>query len=593
VYSEALLKYLPAFLDKQELFLRFYLPEISGEGSELSWTRGEFWDMARRAATVLRRFGLGKGDTFVNAFGNNTPEDMMFRLGATMVGAIPVTLNWQSDSAAQMEYKAAVTECSLMVYDHSFLELTEKNLCEDAVNAGNFLEQITSHLPELPCYDVTNLSEENPMSEDEFLSDLKSSDDRIVIFTSGTTGHPKGARLSYGSYENNNSALGEYLLLSEEPEDASTPGPLFLLINPLHHANSTAVSDMLVRRPHTELLLFPRYGTFYWKGLTECTEKEGDRRRIAPTVARHFDYLDNLLETGALPVEENRLRDAMKKVEFILGSAPVGPTTVERLKRWTGRVPSVRFGSTETCFHVLGTPLCMTDDSRMAAFNRGWDHTPETGYWIGRPHPPLTEVRIVEQVDPEKEGYMRDCLEGEAGYMITAGGNTMTSYVKNEEGTQRVLRDGWYLGLLDVAFQLTNPDDGHIDIYWVGRDSALIIRGGANYACDQINVELGCFIEKRYGMQCGDYDIAVAGLRVHSEHEDSCCVTLELKTDIAEKRAEEIRSTFLQEARKSVSKGAKPDFLRFGEVYRTFKGTIRLQEIKKEWKEDFQKQKKK
>ena len=99
-------------------------------------------------------------------------------------------------------------------------------------------------------------------------------------------------------------------------------------------------------------------------------------------------------------------------------------------------------------------------------------------------------------------------------------------------------------------------------------------------------------MEKRYGMQCGDFDIAVAGLRVLSENENSCCVTLELKTELAEKCAEEIRSTFLNEARKSVSKGAKPDFLRFGEVYRTFKGTIRLQEIKKEWAKDFQKQKK-
>lgn len=587
MYSEALQKYLPAFADRDELFLRYYIPAIDDASSELTWTRGEFWEMAKRAATVLRRFGIGKGDTFANGFGNNTPEDMMFRLGAAMVGAVPVTLNWQADEVGQMAYKIDLTECRLMLHDESFLKLKEPNMSSDA---GNFLEQLKDRFPRLNNYDVTNLSNEIPMREDEFLSDLNSDDDRIVIFTSGTTGHPKGARLSYGNYENNDAALAEYLLLSDSSREFVAPGPLFLLINPLHHANSTAVSDMLVRRPHMELLLFPRYGSFYWKAIMECSEQL-ERRRIAPTVARHFDYLDHLLETGSLPVEEDRLRDAMNKIEFILGSAPVGPTTVDRLRRWTGRIPSVRFGSTETCFHVLGTPLYMDDEQRIEAFNRGWNHTPETGYWIGRPHPPLTEVRIVEQIDPEKEGYMQDCVEGQAGYMVSCGGNLMKSYVKNDEATERVLREGWYLGLLDVAFYLRNPKDGKNDIYWVGRDSALIIRGGANYACDQINVELCSFIEKRYGLPCDDFDVAVAGIRVVSEHEDSCCVTVELKSDLALKCADEIRSTFIVEARKSVSKGAKPDLLRFGEVFRTFKGTIRLQEIKKAWMDDLNSQK--
>ena len=583
VYSEALTKYLPAFSDRNEPFLRVYDPALQGGAPGRSWTRGAFWDMARRAATVLRRFGLGKGDAFVCAYGKNTPEDMMFRLGATMVGAVPVTVNWQADGVEQMAYKIGLTECRLMLHDASFLELTAPEMTADL---GDFGAQLAARFPEMADYDVARLPEEPPMSEDEFLGDLTSADDRIVIFTSGTTGHPKGARLTYGSYENNDAALGKYLLLDDAGKAPSGKGPLFLLINPLHHANSTAVSDMLVRRAHTEILLFPRYGTFYWKAVAECAE-EGERRRIAPTVARHFDYLEHLLETGALPVDEGRLRSAMKKVEFVLGSAPVGPTTVERLKRWTGRIPSVRFGSTETCFHVLGTPLDLDDGRRMAAFERGWSHTPETGYWIGRPHPPLTEVRIVEQVDPANDGYMRDCAEGQAGYMVCRGGNVMRAYVKNDEGTTRVLRDGWYLGLLDVAFRLTNPDDGQEDIYWVGRDSALIIRGGANYACDQINVELCRFVETRYGLPCDDFDLAAAGLRLVSEHEDSCCVTMELKSDRALECAEEIRKTFLTEARSSVSKGAKPDFLRFGRVFRTFKGTIRLAEIKKAWMDEF------
>lgn len=576
VYSEALRPYLPAFSHREETFLRWYHPRTGVTVPERSWTRGAFWDMARRAATVLRRFGLGKGDHFVGAYGENSPEDLMFRLGATMVGAVPVTVNWQADGVEEMAYKIGLTECALMVWNPSFLEL--KTPGKDS-EGGDRRKELLERFPRLGDYDASALAGEAPLEETAFLSDLTSADDRIVIFTSGTTGHPKGARLSYGSYENNDAALGRYLELSE-----SLPGPLFLLVNPLHHANSTAVSDMVLRRPHGEVLLMPRYGSFYWKAVAECVE-EGPRRRIAPTVARHFDYLEHLRETCALPVEESRLRQAMEQVEFVLGSAPVGPTTVERLQYWTGRVPCVRFGSTETCFHVLGTPLALEDEARRRAFERGWEHTP-TGYWIGRPHPPLTEVRIVEQVDPEKEGYLRDCAEGQPGYLICRGGNVMTAYVGDDEGTGRVLREGWYLGLLDVAFRCVHPQDGQEDVYWVGRDSALIIRGGANYACDQINGELCRFVEGHYGLPCDDFDLAVAGLRLVSEHEDACCVTLELKSHRARALAEDLRRTFLAEARNAVSKGARPDFLRFGQVFRTFKGTIRLQEIKDAWRQD-------
>lgn len=131
VYSEALSKYLPAFSDRNEPFLRVYDPALQGGAPGRSWTRGAFWDMARRAATVLRRFGLGKGDAFVDAYGKNTPEDMMFRLGATMVGAVPVTVNWQADGVEQMAYKIGLTECRLMLHDASFLELTAPEMTAD------------------------------------------------------------------------------------------------------------------------------------------------------------------------------------------------------------------------------------------------------------------------------------------------------------------------------------------------------------------------------------------------------------------------------------------------------------------------------
>ena len=53
----------------------------------------------------------------------------------------------------------------------------------------------------------------------------------------------------------------------------------------------------------------------------------------------------------------------------------------------------------------------------------GWEHSlrgqPQVGYYIGRPHPPYTEVRLVQSVDPKENGYLVDVANGEPGHLIT------------------------------------------------------------------------------------------------------------------------------------------------------------------------------
>jgi hypothetical protein len=55
-------------------------------------------------------------------------------------------------------------------------------------------------------------------------------------------------------------------------------------------------------------------------------------RVIAPTVSRHFDFLESLVEGGKLGVDPSLFRAVAPVVTFIIGSAPVGPTTIARLQ---------------------------------------------------------------------------------------------------------------------------------------------------------------------------------------------------------------------------------------------------------------------
>ena len=72
-------------------------------------------------------------------------------------------------------------------------------------------------------------------------------------------------------------------------------------------------------------------------------------------------------------------------------------------------------------------------------------------------------------------------------------------------------------------------------------------------------------------------------LKIDSEHEDSCVVTVQLNDALGDRVAEvQARMEGLVQAAKGkVSKGAKPDHVRFGQLPLTFKGTVETKTLKK------------
>ena len=252
---------------------------------------------------------------------------------------------------------------------------------------------------------------------------------------------------------------------------------------------------------------------------------------------------------------------------------------------------SVRFGSTETTLQVSGIPIDLSSDDTMTALKAGWDHMwggePCQGFYIGREHPGFTEVRIVRSIlSGDKTilsgSEMEDCLEGQPGYIITKGGHVMKGYVNQPKLTvEAISKDGWYLNLGDMGFYL-GP---FRDLYWQSRDSQMLIRGGSNYAFEQVNAELAQFIETHYNLPRTSFNVAVCGLRVKSEHEDECCVMIELLTPAAEAQHSNIMDSFIASAKAAVSKGAKPDRVAVGQIPITLsKGTVSVPELVAFWK---------
>lgn len=519
--------------------------------------------MSFRAAGVINRLGLKTGDRFLNGFGGNSPVDLAFRMGAAITGVTPVTLNWQADTPERAAFKASLSCSRLMITDP---------LVPEALIAA-----VRDLNPSILFYDTLKLEDEPVPCELPKFEGPAPQTEKIVIFTSGTTGDPKGVVLSWDNFETNASALRQmFHHLRRGTMD-------LVLVNPFHHTNSTALSDWFFREAGAVIHVLPRYTTPYW-GILARVAEEAEGLVIAPCVSRHFDFLEELDQRGELPVHADHLRKALSKVSFLMGSSPVGPTTVERVIRWTGHPPLVRFGSTETCLQVLGTPAEMDEISVIKAFRAGWERTPSPGFFVGRPHPPFTDAMVVKSITPGERGFMEPCGQSEEGYFVARGRNIMKGYLKDPGATAGVIREGWYLGFGDIGFRLVNPDDGKDDYYWLGRDSSLVIKGGANYSCDQIAAELNAFLRNRYRLEEGSFDLAVAGLRIESEHDDSCCVMLDVSL-LPDNLKKEIANTFLSEASKVVTKGSRPDHLRFGEIPRNFKGAVSIKELKRKWTE--------
>jgi acyl-CoA synthetase (AMP-forming)/AMP-acid ligase II len=567
-YSPAFFDYSQAFKNPDEPFLFTYRFEHDKGMSRLSLTRGEFLSLARKAASALKDHGQGKGSKILHCFGDNDCHDLAFRVAGALMGTIPVTVNWQDDPLERVIYKYHKTGASMVVESPSF----DAELCE----------ALKVNLQGVPFFNTEELEEQQEIPWDDCLDDIDHEFTRIIIFTSGTTGHPKGVQLPYRSYRNNRAALEQMLDINESDHVAA------LVVNPLHHANSTAITDWMLRRSGSHIHLIERYATQYW-AIVHDVAAMGYDCIVAPTVSRHFDFLEELATSNRLPMGLERLQHALSKVDFLLGSAPVGPTTVARLRKYAGRTPLVRFGATETCLQVMGIPRSLSDAARLEIFERGWKHQikgePMPGYYIGRPHKPHTAVRIVKGIARTQEGYLEDVVHGIPGYLITRGDNVMTGYVDDPKATAEVLEGEWYMGLKDIGFALENHRDGQLDYFWVSRDSSLLIRGGANYSCDQINAQLSDFVVQHYKLPRESFSIAVVGLRIDSEHEDACCVTIELIGEAAQELRGAIEASFIEKARVSVSKGARPDYLRFAAIPKTFKGSILMAELKKEYLE--------
>ncbi len=386
------------------------------------YTYGELNERVNRCANGLLALGVCKGDR-VNALLLNTNEMIEALFACAKLGAILVPINVRL-SPQEILYIIQDARASHFIYDERLRPLVDhirmaKTSIQEFIHAGSS--------PHGDDHVYEELIEQASASEPGF--PVFMDDVHMMMYTSGTTGKPKGAMLTHGNTQWN--AINSIHSTPFDNDDIA------LAVAPMFHIGGMSVST-------TPLI---------YKGGTIVLEDMFDPVRILQKI--ETERVTNIFLVPAMwhalmqvPNFENYDISSLRFA--VSGGAPCPITVIEFFQQRD--IPFYEgFGLTETAPFV-----CILDKESSVRKNGS----------VGK-EPMHTSVRIVDPND-------RDVPPGEVGELIVQGPNIMAGYWNKPEETKAAIRNGWfYTG--DLA---KFDDEGFI--YIVDRKKDMIITGGEN-----------------------------------------------------------------------------------------------------------------
>lgn len=398
-------------------------------------TYSEFEDSVSRMATALNELGVKKGDHVAFLLGN-TPHFVIslyatMRIGATAIPINPlytpdeityIVQNGDVKAVIALDALLPLVEAGVKVFPdvHSYI------VCETKLDTIEKLETLPPNVKE-KVYPFTRLiAQSEPIVKP---IELDEEDTAIILYTSGTTGHPKGAMLTHKNLYSNARDVSEYLGFSEDDRVITTL-PVFHVF-----ALTVVVNAPLLKS--AQLIIVPSF-----------SPKEIFRigREFKPTifagVPTMFNFLYQFPEGN--PDDFKSLRLA------ISGGSSLPVSLLLNFEEKFNVKISEGYGLSEaspvTCFNPLDR-----------------DRKPGS---IG-----TNIVNVINKVVNEAG---EELPAGEVGELVVKGPNVMKGYYKMPEETAFAIRDGWlYTG--DLA---RKDEEGYF--YIVDRKKDMIIVGGYN-----------------------------------------------------------------------------------------------------------------
>lgn len=408
------------------------------------------WHRATAAlAAHLRELGVGPGDRVAIAM-RNLPEWPVAFFAITALGAIAVPLNaWWT--GAELAYGLKTAGCTVLIADSERVERVlplRGDLPDLAYVLGARMGHVPAGVTALESL-IGRVGDYAALPDADLPhADVASDDDATIFYTSGTTGHPKGA---LGTHRNlaTNILSSAYVAASacvRRGETPPPPAPRTALVSiPLFHV--TACSAILM-------------GSVY-AGNTLVLMRRWDAGAALALIERERIHLAGGVPTIAWQLLEHPDRDKydLSSLESIsYGGAPSAPDLVRKISSVFGARPGNGWGMTETMATV--TNLIGED-------------------YLARPEScgPAVAVADLRVVDPDT---LIDVPPGQVGELWAKGPMVVKGYWNNPEATQATFIDGW-VRTGDLA---RIDDEGYC--YIVDRAKDMVIRGGENIYSSEV-----------------------------------------------------------------------------------------------------------
>jgi long-chain acyl-CoA synthetase len=359
-------------------------PALLFEGEE--WSYGALDAQASRMAAVLARLGIGRGER-VAIWLPNQPEWVFAYLGIVKAGAIAVSLN-ASLRGEEAAFLLADSGARALVTTGTLLAL----LARDRLPALEAALVVGEAAPgSLPLAELMAGA-----SAETRAVGLPAEAPAAIVYTSGTTGTPRGATLSHGNVVSNARAKRHHLGIG--------PHDRLLLFLPLHHCfGQNAVLNAAL-----------------FAGATVVLHRRFEVEPVLRSVGRDgVTMFFGVPATFQLLVERATPRE-LHPVRFFFSAAAILPLATEL--RWRER-----FG------RPLHQGYGLTESSPFASYNHSQRYRPGS---VGTPIEGV-QMRVVSVEDGRELG------PGEAGEIVVRGPNVMLGYWGRPDETAEAVRDGW------------------------------------------------------------------------------------------------------------------------------------------------------
>ena len=395
------------------------LPAITFDGHTTSY--GELLDWTDRLAAELAAGGVGRGDR-VGYLGLNDPMFLITLFAAARIGAVFVPLNYRL-TAAELGYILADAGVHTLLADARHAAVAGPVLTGPGVRRALALSAVPGWEPlaDLLANRGRLAAPVHPRSDEV----------AVIMYTSGTTGRPKGAMLTHGNlFWNNVNAL---LSFDVSQDDVS------LVAAPLFHIGGLNVTTLVTLQKGGQIVLMPAFDP--GQALKLIAEYRVTTMFGVPAM---FLFMSQVPEFAAADLSSVRF--------LICGGAPVPETLISR------------YGQRGIAF-VQGYGL--TETAPLALVLRADEVSVKVGA-AGHAVLPLSDVRLVDAEN-------NPVAPGERGEICVRGPQVMAGYWHNREATDAVIDAGGWFHTGDIG---QADQDGYV--YVVDRLKDMVITGGEN-----------------------------------------------------------------------------------------------------------------